>query len=327
MKIDRYRSGILLAALSTVFFAGCATTASTGHLLDRDAIVGLNQEVSEKAYRLAPGDRLGVKFSYYKDLNEEVMVRPDGRISLQMVGETDAAGKTPLELGRELTQAYAAAMGTSADEYLLSIGERLSIKSFYHDKLNEDVVVRPDGMISLQLVGEIRAVGISPKQLAANIAEQLKSRKLIDSPDISVIVRDFRRPELAVIVRESAAQRIYVGGEVKQVGMQPLQGRMGVLAATLQAGGALESAHLDNVVLLRHEEAREPALYSVNLKAILRGELPDVALRPLDVVYVPKTFASEAAATLRQYIYNLLPNQFMLSVGYQINPRVEVKDK
>jgi len=315
----------LLAVLAGTTLSGCATIEPAGKPLDRDAIDALNQNVATTTYRLTPGDRLAIKFFYNKDLNDEVTVQPDGRISLQLVGEVDAAGQTPQELGSVLTHAYARSLGTSPDQYLLSIGEKLSVKSFYHDKLNEDVVIRPDGMISLQLVGEIRAAGISPKQLASDISERL--RKYIDSPDISVIVRDFRRPELAVSVRESAAQRVYVGGEVKQAGVLPLQGRMGLLAATLQAGGALESARLDGVVLLRHLEAQEPAVYSVNLRAILQGEMPDIALRPMDVVFVPKSASSETAAMLRQYIYNLLPNQFMLSVGYQINPRVDVKDK
>lgn len=307
--------------LILVFLTGCATPI--GQLLDRQGIIDLNGSPADVSYRLGPGDRIGVKFFYNKELNEEVLIRPDGKISLQLVDEVMAAGKTPEELARSLTLSYTKAFGMASDQHVLVIGERLSIKSFSHDMLNEDVVVRPDGKISMQVVGEVRAAGVTPNQLSAAITERLK--RFLDVPDISVIVREFRRPELSVILRESADQRIFIGGEVKQAGVLPLQGRMGLMAATLQAGGVLESARIENVVLLRHDKADEPSVYLINLKSILQGETTDLTLRPMDVVYVPKTAAAQAATTLRQ-IYNLLPATFGWQVGYQINPRVDVQN-
>jgi protein involved in polysaccharide export with SLBB domain len=312
-----------LLLLTLALLTGCASHQPMGRLLDREGIIALNGSAADAPFRLTPGDRVAVKFFYNKELNEEVTIRPDGKISLQLVDEVMAAGRTPEELGRLLTLAYAKAFGTNSDRYLLGIGERVSIKSFYHDKLNEDVVIRPDGKISMQLAGEVQAAGVSPNQLAATIAERLRS--FLDAPDVSVIVRDFRRPELSVIVRESAAQRIFVGGEVKQSGVLLLHGGLGLLAATVQAGGVLDSARLEDVVLLRHDSASEPTIYSINLKSILQGETMDLALRPMDVVYVPKSAAADAAATIRQRIYNLLPSQFMFSMGYQLNPQVQIK--
>jgi protein involved in polysaccharide export with SLBB domain len=100
---------------------------------------------------------------------------------------------------------------------------------------------------------------------------------------------------------------------------------LALLGATMQAGGTLDSARLNNIVLLRRSEDNEARMYSVNLRQILSGETPDIQLKPFDVVYVPKSASSEVAAALRQTIYNLLPNQFIFSLGYAINPQVEVK--
>lgn len=305
-------------------------------VLDRETILALNSSAAARPpYRLTAGDRIAIRFFYNKDLNDEVTIRPDGRISLQLIDEILVAGQTPTELSRALTEAYARSLGIPAarvgapesynpsDTYVLSVGERLSIKSFYHDRLNEDVTIRPDGRISMQLAGELQAAGVTPAQLTSAIIERLK--KFIATPDISVIVREFRRPELSVIVRESAGQRIYVGGEVKQPSVIPMPDRLGLMAATMQAGGMLDTARAENVVLLRHDGTAEPQVYAVNLRAILDGQTPDVALRPLDVVFIPKSELAELGVNLRQ-IYALLPPNFVFSLGYQINPQVQVRD-
>ena len=303
--------------LAAAALAGCATLEPAATSLDGEAIVALNSRAADERYVLTPGDRIAVRFHHNSELDEEVTIRPDGRISLPMVEEVKAAGRTPKELALALTEAYARGFGTESGRYLLSIGERISIKSFYHDKLNEDVVIRPDGKISMQLVGEIQAAGVTPDQLVAAITERLK--KYLDAPEVAVIVRTVRRPDLSVLVRESASQRVFIGGEVRQAGVLTLHGRLGLLNATLQAGGLLETARVENVMLLRHVGEREPAVYAINLKGILEGATPDVSLRPMDVVYVPKSAAAETAAALRQNIYNMLPTQFQTVLGYYVN--------
>lgn len=315
----------MLAATLAAVAGGCAGLAPDLKPLDGPQIAALNGRAAEIPYRLAPGDRLLVKFSYNRDMNEEVVVRTDGRISLPLVGEVPAAGRTPEELTRALTAEYGKSFGTDPQAYVIGIGERLSIKSFYQEKLNEDVIVRPDGKISMQLAGEVQAAGVTPAQLAAAIIERL--RRFVDKPDISVIVREFRRPDLSVMVRESALQRVYVGGEVRQAGVLPLHAGLGLLGATLQSGGALETASLDNVMLIRHHGLAQPETYAVDVRGILQGRTPDVALRPLDVVYVPKTVAAETAAALRQNVYNFIPPQFQAVLGYQLNPQVEVSSR
>jgi polysaccharide biosynthesis/export protein len=309
--------------LAAALLTACASEPK-GPVLDREAIVALNGSASAP-YRLMAGDRIAVRFVYNETLDDEVTIPPDGRLSLRLVGEVQAAGLTPPELGRTLTQAYAASLGTESDRYVLGIGERLSIKSYYYERLNEDVVVRPDGKISLQLIDEIQAAGLTPSQLRSAINKRFA--QYLDVPDVSVIVRDFKRPEVTVSLREASGQRVYIGGEVRQPGVLPLQTGATLLAAALHAGGPLKSARLDNVALLRHETQQAPALYFINLRAILQGQTPDVALRPLDVIYVPQTGAAETATFLTQNIYNLIPPQFLFTLGYELNNDVSIKTR
>jgi protein involved in polysaccharide export with SLBB domain len=71
----------------------------------------------------------------------------------------------------------------------LAVADQIAIKSYYHEKLNETVVVRPDGMISLQLIDEVLASGYTPAELDTMLTE--KYTKFFDSPDLSVIVLSF----------------------------------------------------------------------------------------------------------------------------------------
>ena len=84
--------------------------------------------------------------------------------------------------------------------YVIHAGDQLDIKFFYNPELNESVVVRPDGKISLQLIDEIQAAGLQPAEL---------DQKLTD-----LYSRELKKPVLTVIVRSFTGQRVYVGGEV-----------------------------------------------------------------------------------------------------------------
>jgi len=319
------RLSLLFLVLPVIILVSACTPQPSGKLLPREEVLALNRPEAVPPYRLAPGDKIAIKFFFNKEINDEVTIRPDGKISLQLIDEIQAAGLTPDELDRKLTSAFASALQTSKVGYIIGIGDRLAIKSFYYDKLNEEVIVRPDGKISLQLIDEIQAAGLSTEQLDQNITNKLK--KFIDQPDISVIVRDFRRPDLSVIVLESPAQRIYIGGEVKVPSVMPLHGNIGILDAVFQAGGSLETAHLENVALLRKSASGEAEIYSINLTDIMQGTSPNLLLRPYDIVYVPKTAMAQLESFIRMNIYKLIPPQLLFSFTYSLNPEVEIKNE
>lgn len=206
------------------------------------------------------------------------------------------------------TTAALSSLPTRSSEYRLQIGDQMDVKFFYNPELNETVIVRPDGRISLQLANDIVAVGLTPQQLM----DQLKKKY---SAEIS-------KPEIAVIVRTFTAQRVFVDGEVNKAGLVALNDPMTVLQSISQAGGIRDTALLDGVILIRRTADNKVVAMQLNLeKALDNTDMSqDVTLRPNDIVYVPKTTIANMNVWVDQYIRRMIPGQ--LGVTYGINTSV-----
>lgn len=189
-------------------------------------------------------------------------------------------------------------------EYRLQIGDLLDIKFFYNPELNEQVTVRPDGRISLQLVHEIMAVNLTPQELT-----NLLTKKY--APELT-------KPEIAVIVRSFSAQKIYVDGEVTKPGMVPLIGFVSVLQAISQAGGMKDSARTSEVVIIRQGENHNPLVGRVNLDKAIDGTdmSQDIVLRPSDIVYVPKSPIGNVNKWVDLYLRKNIPISISTGLGY-----------
>jgi len=187
-------------------------------------------------------------------------------------------------------------------EYRLQVGDQLDVKFFYNPELNEQVTVRPDGRISLQLVHEIMVAGLTPSQLTDSLTK-LYAPKL-------------NKPEIVVIVRSFSAQRIYVDGEVTKAGMFPLIGFMSVLQAISQAGGVKDSARTTEVIVIRRGADNKPLVIPVILDKAIDGTdmSQDIVLRPFDIVFVPKSPIANVNVWVDQYVRKNLP--IYLSFGY-----------
>ena len=120
--------------------------------------------------------------------------------------------------------------------YTIQPGDSLDIKFFYNPELNESVIVRPDGKISLQLIDDIKASGLAPSELDALLTKNYS--------------KELRKPELTVIVRSFVSQRIFVGGEVNRPGLIPLAAGMSPVQAVFQAGGLKDTAQLKETILI-----------------------------------------------------------------------------
>ena len=183
----------------------------------------------------------------------------------------------------------------SESSYVIRAGDDLQIKFFYTPELNEAVKVRPDGFISLQLVDEVRAAGLTPAQLDDDLTARY--------------ARSLDRPNLSVIVRSFQGHRAYVGGEVGTPQTLNLDGGLSALQAIYAAGGTLPTARLDSVVLVRKGEDGRPLTYRLDLsEQAMSDNRPDslVALQPSDIVYVPRSPIANANRWVQQYIVDLM---------------------
>ena len=335
MKQNRLPSNISGSLMTTACFVvilaigGCCTTSGGPQRLDTEAILEMNGRINEPTtYRLSPGDLICLRFLYSPELNnDEIIIGPDGKISLHLVGEIQAAGLTLLELKTRLTDKYYQALGYTPGAYTLGIGDTVSIKLIYSPELNSDVKVRPDRKISLPLIGEIAVAGMTPGQLETFLtdkyAEKLETQ---ERPDVAVIVRDTKIPELNVSLLASASQVVYVGGEVNRPRMINLTNPLKVMNALMLAGGTNILANLDNVVLLRYNESETAETYLLDMKKVAKGKIPDIDLKPYDIVYVPKTGMAQADLFM-QHIWHMLPTNILFSFPYNLNTEMQSEIK
>lgn len=155
-------------------------------------------------------------------------------------------------------------------EYVIGREDVLDVSVWRDGDLSRTVPVRPDGKISLPLVGEIEADGKTAPQLSQEIAAKL-----------SPYIQD---PRVVVIVREVNAPRFYVIGEVVRPGAYPLRSRTSLLQALSLAGGFNEFANRGGIVVVRGANERLRIDYDDLIDA--RSDA-DIGIRAGDTIYVP----------------------------------------
>jgi protein involved in polysaccharide export with SLBB domain len=281
---------------------------------------------SDQRFLLTAGDALDIKFPYRGDFNEQVVVRPDGKISVPLLGAIEAEDRTPEEVQQEIVEGFRARQAAPAPadrKYRIHVNDELAIRFSQQKDFDDTVRVRPDGRISLPLVKSVVAEGKTPEELEAQLIEAY--RRHLKSPDLVVIVRSFTSQEfeaagqtgrapirelenVAVIVRSSTPRRIFVGGEVNRPGFQPYTGTVTALQALFDAGGHRPTGKVSQVIVLRKMNVTNPVVFFLNLDQDMRGKSTnDIVLKPSDVVIVPRTAVASVGQFLDQHLYALLP--------------------
>jgi polysaccharide export outer membrane protein len=181
---------------------------------------------------------------------------------------------------------------------VLKPGDEIDVRFRYWPEFDDVQVIRPDGKISLQLVQGVEAAGQTPESLQAELVELYKDK-----------IRD---PDIVVIVRGLVNHKIYVGGEVLNPGLFEMRGQMTALEAVMLAGGFdTISAHMKNVVIVRHIDGQRYA-GAVDLKAALKDpESASFLLQQNDIVYVPRTVINQANQFVDQYLNQMVPIQVL----------------
>jgi polysaccharide export outer membrane protein len=176
----------------------------------------------------------------------------------------------------------------------LAAGDVVDVKFFYVPELDESQIVRPDGFITLQLIGDVIVLGKTPGELQ----EELIRRYQIH----------LKLPNITVMVRRVNDSRVWVSGEVKRPGPVQMTGRMTVLEAVVDVGGGMRpTADLRNVLIVRQGPEYSYGCL-VDLQEVLEGKkTPVFYLQARDVVYVPPTAITKLDDWVDQYINKLVP--------------------
>jgi polysaccharide biosynthesis/export protein len=181
----------------------------------------------------------------------------------------------------------------SSEEYKISPGDQLEIKFFYNSELNEILPVRPDGKISLRLIGEVKAAEMTPSQLVTELKKKY--------------ARDLRKPEVTVIVKTFTAQQIFIDGEVAHPGQIELTPGLTTWQAIVKAGGFKETATRESIILIRRGDDDQPVPYQIDLSSdSLNHAAVSLQLHPYDVIFVPKSWIADANKFVQQYVQDLV---------------------
>jgi len=176
---------------------------------------------------------------------------------------------------RAAVEPPAAAKAVTDDPaYEIGADDQLNISVWNEANISRTVPVRPDGKISLPLINDVQATGLTPMQLAMSIAEKLK--KFIADPQVTVIVTGIN------------SRRYYIVGEMNRAGAFPLLPNMTVLQALSSAGGFTQFANQKSIYVLRILEGKS-VKFPFNYKEVIKGNHPEqnIVLKPGDTIVVP----------------------------------------
>ncbi len=198
-----------------------------------------------------------------------------------------------------------AAWSDETPAYRVGEGDKLRILFPLTPEMNDDVVVRPDGMVTLRLGGEVMVADLTPAAASEAVARSAAGR--------------LRDPQVVVSVQDPVSACIYVGGEVRSPGVWRMNGPMSTIAALQLASGVIETARLDKVILIRRAPDGRPMLRLVDLRALLEGkDVTDPRIFPGDILYVPRSRIAEVDLWVNQFIERVVPFQrtFNYTLGH-----------
>src|SRR5271156_253812 len=187
-------------------------------------------------------------------------------VSAQQSANQPAVPPVPTEVSKQTAVADG--------NYIIGAQDVLDISVWKEPEVSRVVPVRPDGKISLPLLNDVQAAGLTPAALASQITESLK--KYVTNPQVTVIITTIN------------SQRVYLLGEVTRPGAFPMIPGMTVLQAVSSGGGFTQFAPTKDNYVLRMENGKQ-VKYPFNYKEVISGKKPeqDIALTASDTIVVP----------------------------------------
>lgn len=186
-----------------------------------------------------------------------------------------------------------ASSGTDST-YIIQPGDQLGIEFYLNPEFNDDIVVRPDGKVTLRLIGDLQAAGFTPTRLSEELDKDYQ--------------RELREPNAAVHVKNMPSRQIYVEGEVAKPGAVALDPGMTALQAIASTGGLTPDSG-DTAVLIRRDFCGSPQRTDIDLKSAMKSPAQgeDLALMPRDILLVPRSGIANLDLWIDQHIRKIIP--------------------
>lgn len=171
-----------------------------------------------------------------------------------------------------LTEKIQGEVAADSDSYIIGPEDTLNIYVWREESLSKTIPVRMDGKISLPLVDDVKASGLTPLQLKEILV--LKLKDFVDNPNVYVTVI------------EANSFKVYVSGQVKNPGVHRLRSETSFIQLITMAGGFTDWADQKNILIIRREKGAEIRL-TANYKKIIEGKASDFAIKRGDTVIIP----------------------------------------
>jgi polysaccharide export outer membrane protein len=191
--------------------------------------------------------------------NKPEASQPTQTASAKPAADRPEAVNPPLKVGKD---------------YVIGADDVLDVSVWKEQELTRTLQVRPDGKISMPLLGDVQAAGFTPAQLAQTVSERLK--KYLTAPQVTVILTQIN------------SQRVYVTGEVTRPGAYPVLPGMTILQAITSAGGLTQFANTKKIFLMRDENHIQTK-YPFSYKEVLDGRKAEenLTVKAGDTIVVP----------------------------------------
>jgi polysaccharide biosynthesis/export protein len=163
------------------------------------------------------------------------------------------------------------AIAADSDQYIIGTEDVLLIYVWREEAFTRTLPVRIDGKISLPLLDDIQAAGLTPLQLKQALAEKLKG--FVDNPTVTVTVM------------EANSFKVYVSGEVIKPGVYSLRSEVTLVKLMIMAGGFTEWANQKKILIITKDKGAEKRI-TANYKKIIEGDEPDIVIKRGDTVIV-----------------------------------------
>jgi polysaccharide export outer membrane protein len=161
-------------------------------------------------------------------------------------------------------------------DYVIGPDDVLQVLYWREKEISAEVTVRPDGMISLPLLNDVKAAGLTPEQLRVVVTQAAKEKYFLEDPDVTINIKTIN------------SRKVFITGSVARPGPYPLTSATSVLQLISMAGGLTEFAKQKNISVMRTENGK-PMRYPFNYKDVANGKnlKQNIELKPGDTVIVP----------------------------------------
>ena len=282
-----------------------------------ELIYHIRYDVIEENYFLEMQDKINIQFPFHPQFSTTAIVRPDGRITMPLLGDVYAESMTTAELADKLNRKYSRyvsnpSITVSLQEFNVKIVElKMAITNASRGQ-SKITPVNYDGRISFPIIGTMQAEGLTVPELEKMVNEKYQN-----------VVKNLHT---TVILEEINHATFYILGEVESPGSYQMRTRYNLVEALAKAGGIPSTANVEEIIIFRNYGLERPIAMRVDLAAMFKqNQIQNFTLRPADIIYVPRTKISDFNEMVEQVftkgIFGVFPFSTHIGATYGLGGR------